>query len=208
LKRERPVAVLALALSGVLVGGLGLAGAAAVLAIGRTFAGPEAPAVIVPLAPAAAYHCRVVVPGFRALEVLLPAGALLGSALVLASGLALLSLRRGARAVARVTAAAVLGVLLVTALYEFAVLLPAVESWREEGFRHNLAPRPPVSDLMPAELQWVALLPLLGGLLFFVHAVATLVVLSAPAIAEAFAPRPADKGGEAPCPRDCSTATG
>ena len=206
-KRERPVPVLVLALTGLLLGGLGLAGAGAALSVCWASGGAGSPALTVPLAPAAAEHCRAFVPGFRALETLLPATALVLAVLVLASGLVLLGMHAAARTAAIATAATVLLVLTATALYVYAVLLPAVETWREEGFRRNVISRQ-VSDSVPAEAQWVSLLLLIGGLIFFVHAVATLAVLYAPAVAEAFASsRRASKGEEVPCPHDCSTAT-
>jgi hypothetical protein len=190
--------VLVLALSSLVLGGLGLAGAGVAQAVCWAFDSPGSPGVIVPLLPSAAEHCRAFVPGFRALEVLLPSAALLGASLVLGSGLALFSMRRWARVAAIATAAAILAVLFVTALYEFAVLLPAVETWREDSFRRNPGPRQFVVDVVPTGPRSVALLLLLGGLVYFVHAVATLVVLHAPAVAEAFAPgRPADKRREA-----------
>jgi hypothetical protein len=180
--------VLVLALSSLVLGGLGLAGAGVMLAVCWTYDSAGSPGVVVPLLPSAAEYCRAFVPGFRALEILLPAAALLGAALVLGSGLALFSLRRWARVAAVATAAAVLAGCIVTALYEFAVLLPAVETWREDSFRRNPGPRQFVADVVPAGPRWVALLLLLGGLVYFVHAVATLVVLHVPAVAEGFAP--------------------
>jgi hypothetical protein len=206
-KRERPLPVLVLALAGLALGGLGVVGAGAVQLVCSTFGSPGSAGVVVPLTPAAADYCRDHVGGFRAYEAFLPAAGLLVSVLVAATGLALLSLRRWTRTAAAATAAVILVAMIAAALYEFAVLVPAVETWREEGARRNLA-RPDSPDAVPPELQWVAVLLLLGGLVFFVHAVATLMVLCAPAVAEAFVRgRPAGTGGEAPCPRDCSTAT-
>ena len=207
-KRERPVPVLVLALAALMLGGLGLAGAGAALSVSWGSSGPGSPCLVVPLAPAVAEHCRAFVPGFRTLEVLLPGTALVLALLVLASGLALLGMHAVARTAAIATAATVILLLAATALYEFTVLLPAVDTWREEGLRRKAALSRQVSESVPAEAQWVSLLLLIGGLIFFVHAVATLAVLYAPAVAEAFAPgRQASKGEEVPCPHDCSTAT-
>ena len=71
----------------------------------------------------------------------------------------------------------------VVLLYELAVVLPGIEHWHQGDFRK-------AKDGVPAsaspEAYWVGLLLLIGGLTFFLHAVATLVVLNAPAVAEAF----------------------
>ena len=48
---------------------------------------------------------------------------------------------------------------------------------------------------------------LIGGLVFFVHAVATLVVLRSPPVVEAFGRRPVSQEQEAACPHNYSTAT-
>lgn len=192
MKRERPAPVFVLALASLLLGGLGAVGAGAAQAVWAAFdiGGPSSPGAVVPLAPETAEHLRRNLPGFRAFEALLPGTDLLLAALVLTAGLALLGMRPWARTAAIVTAGAVLLVQFVTTIYEFAVVLPGVERWREAGgtrYRHESSS----PDLVPAELRWVALLLLVGGLAFFVHAVATLVVLYAPPIAEAFR-----RGGE------------
>jgi hypothetical protein len=183
-KRECPAPVFVLALASLVLGGFGLVGAAIPTVVCWAFGGPGSPGVVVPLTPAAAAHLRGDLLGFRAFELLLPGTEILLAALVFATGLGLLGMRRPARKAAIVTAAVVLGVQLLTALYQFGVVLPAIGSWREAVSRN--VHRPGGYDFAPVELRWVALLLLIGGLTFFLHALATLAVLYAPTVAEAF----------------------
>jgi hypothetical protein len=196
-KRERPAPVFVVALAGLLLGGAGAAGAVVVQMACWALGGPSSPGAVVPAAPDTAEYLRNNLPGFRSFEALLPATALLLAVLVLAAGLALLGMRGWARAAAMGTAGAVLLVQLATLIYEFAVVLPGIERWREDGAARGHHYQTPSPDLVPAELQWVALALLIGGLAFFVHAVATLVVLHAPAVAAAFA-----RGGRARRPAE------
>jgi hypothetical protein len=196
-KRERPAVVVVLAVSGVLVGGLGLFGAAAAEAACVGFAGSTAASLVVPLKPAAAEHLRGFVPGFRAFEALLPLTALLLAALVLATGLGLLTGRRLARRAALLAAGAVLTVGVAAAFYEVVMVVPGIDNWHASASprRFGQVEPPPAPD---PEIYWVALLLLVGGLIFVLHAVATLVVLTSPAVAEAFGREPggrADAGG-------------
>jgi hypothetical protein len=185
-KRERPVPVVVLALAGVLVGGLGLVGGGTAAALCAGHAGPGAPGLVVSLRPAEAEHLRSAVPGFVAFEVLLPVAALLLAALVLAAGLGLLTGRRGARAAALMAAGAVLLGGLVVALYDVLAVLPGVEHLHRSDFPRRFFGKdaPPVPP--DPELHWVALLFAVGGLVFVLHAVATLVILTSPAVVEAF----------------------
>jgi hypothetical protein len=196
-KRERPAPVLVLALGSLLLGGLGIIGAATAQVACWPLGGPGSPAAVVPLAPAAAQHLRDALPGFRAFEALLPGADLLLAALILGTGLVLFGGRGWSRRAALLVAAAVLLVQVVTMLYQFVVVLPGIEEWRERTSRSAPHPAPPEAG--PPELRWVALLLLIGGLIFFVHAVATLAVLQAPTVAESFArgrPVEAPSGGE------------
>jgi hypothetical protein len=87
-------------------------------------------------------------------------------------------------------AAAVLVALVGAAIYEFVVVLPAIERWRDRHHRQFGAQPFVVSGRFEAvEVHWVAPLLLIGGLVFFILAVATLVVLRAPAVVEAFRSR-------------------
>jgi hypothetical protein len=180
-KRERPVPVVVLALTSLLLGGVGLLAAAAVQAVcwvsDETFAG----GVIVPMSPALAMQLRLGLPGFFVFEMILPGLALCLAALVMASGLVLLSGGRWARSAAMTAAGVVLLALVLVAAYESVVVLPGIEHWREVGWQQNN--RLEVEFTGPL---WVAPLLLIGGLIYFVHAVATLVVLRAPAVAEAY----------------------
>jgi hypothetical protein len=177
--------VVVLASAGALLGGLGLIGAGGVQLVCWSVAGPGSPGAVVPMTPATAEHVRTSLPAFRAFETLVPATAPLLAALVLGSGLALLSGRPWARTAAVVVAGAVLLTQLVAALYESIVVLPGIERWRDVGVRPNVPQRPP-AVYAPPELRWVPLVLLIGGLVYFVHAVATLVVLHAPVVADFF----------------------
>jgi hypothetical protein len=184
-KRRRPAAVVVLALSGVLVGGLGLLGAAGAVVVCYGLSVSTAAGFVVPLNPAAAEHLRTALPGFRAFEVLLPLAAVLLAALVLTAGFALLTGRRLARRAALLTAGAVLVIGLAATVYEVVVVVPGVDTWHSTASSRRFgqdAP-PPAPD---PEIYWVALLLVVGGLVFALHAVATLVVLTSPAVAEAF----------------------
>jgi hypothetical protein len=185
-KRERPVAVVVLALSGVLVGGLGLLGAAGAEAVCVGFAGSTAAGFVVPLKPAAAEHLRTLLPGFRTFEALLPLTALLLAAVVLATGLGLLTGRRLARRAALLAAGAALVTGFVVTLYDVVIVVPGIDHWHHTDFPRRFFGQdvpPPAPD---PEIYWVALLLLVGGLIFALHAVATFVVLTSPAVAEAF----------------------
>jgi hypothetical protein len=183
-KRDRPAAVVVLALSGVLVGGLGLLGAAGVVVVCFGLSVSTAAGFVVPLSPAGAEQLRTALPGFRAFEALLPLTALLLAALVLATGFGLLTGRRPARRAALLTAGAVLVVGLAASLYEVVVVVPGIDNWHSAAsVRRGGHDAPPATD---PEIYWVALLLVVGGLIFALHAVATLVVLTSPAVAEAF----------------------
>jgi hypothetical protein len=184
-KPERPAPVLVLALASLACGALGLIGAGVAQVICWPLGSLGSPAAVVPLESATAQNLRETLPGFRAYEVVVPGAATVLAALVLVTGLALLSMRRWARAAAVVVAGAVLLAQLAMTLYGLAVVVPGAEDWRQRAGRHPERPAPP--DFPHADLSWVGLLLLIGGLIFFVHAVATIVVLHAPAVAEAFA---------------------
>jgi hypothetical protein len=194
-KRERPTLVLVLARSGVLLGLLGLVGAGAVAAACVVFEGPASSGLVVPLNPAGAEQLRFVLPGFRAFEMLVPIAGLVLASLVLAAGIGLLSGRRIARTAALTAAGAVLVTEFVILLYELTVVLPGIDHWNKGDFPRK-APdvAPPFGDL---KMYWVALLLLIGGLIFFLHAVVTLVVLNAPAVADTFRREP----GSEDCPK-------
>jgi hypothetical protein len=182
MKRERPVPLVVLALASLLLGGLGLiaAGAAQVACIG--VGGPGSPGLVVPLRATVAGSMRRAIPGFLGFEVTAPGSALVLSALTMATGLILLFGGRWARPAAMAASGVILFALSVAAVYEFVVVLPQIEEHREKGFMRNL----PDPDRGVPDLYWVAPLLLIWGLVLFVHAVAMLVVLQAPVVAEAF----------------------
>jgi hypothetical protein len=182
MKRERPVPLVVLALAGLLLGGLGLiaAGAAQVACTG--IGGPRTPGLVVPLTAGVAESMRRTVPGFGGFELTAPGAALVLSALTMATGLILLFGGRWARPAAMAASGVILFALTVAAAYEFVVVLPQIEDNREKGFLRNL----PDADRGVPDLYWVAPLLLIWGLVLFVHTVALLVVLQAPAVAEAF----------------------
>jgi hypothetical protein len=184
---------------------MGLVGAIALQAV--SFSWGSSSCVLLPLGPAATNYMRLHLSGFVTFEVLLPGMALLLTALILLTGLGLLSMRGWARWGAQVTAIAVLLVLVAAAIYEFAVLLPAMEELRETLAR-GTAPSPlAATSRWVAEVQSVAIAQLVGGLVFFVHAVVTLVVLRSPVVIEAFRKPTREEGKEAACPHNYSTAT-
>ncbi len=204
--RERPLAIAVLARAGLVLGGIGLLAGGTVLALCLSFSTPASSCLIVPLSPSVAFYCRAHVFAFEPFELVLPSLALLLPGLVLAVSLGLRLMRPWAPSAALVVAALTLFAFAATLLYEFAVLMPAVEQWRS-GTMARSAPGH-YNVPVPAEGQWVAILLLIGALVFFVHALVTLVVLRSPAVGEAFADRPpASEGEKASCPHNCSTAT-
>jgi hypothetical protein len=205
-KRERPVAVGTLAIVSLLLGGLGLATGLAVQTFCLWLGGPDAPCAVVPPAPATAAQCRANVFGFAQVEILIRGLVVILPVLVLVAGLGLRAMRPWAPTLALAVGALTLVVLVTIALYEFTVILPAIEDWRDVAARRT--DRSEQMASVAAEVQWVSLSLLIGGLVFFVHALATLVVLRSPAVVDAFRrPRSLTREQEAACPQNYSTAT-
>jgi hypothetical protein len=200
-KRERPLPIRFLAWVSIILGGVGLVAAITLQALCWSWGGSLA--VIVPLGSDETSSMRTHLGGFVIFENILPGAALLLTALTFLTGLGLLSMRPWARRGAQATASAVLAVLVMAALYEFAVLLPAMEEWREQSARRGQGQLSPFA----ADVQCAVIALLVGGLVFFVHAVVTLAVLRSPVVIEAFRKPTREDGKEAACPHNYSTAT-
>jgi hypothetical protein len=134
---------------------------------------------------AMAENLEELLPSYRTFAAILPRAALVLVGLVLGSGLALLTGRRWARTTAVGAAGLVLLTLGVTAIYESMMVLPAIERAHDSKVQRNLR-QIPAPDLVSEDAHWVSLLLLIGGLILFLHAVTTLVVLMSPSVAETF----------------------
>jgi hypothetical protein len=200
-KRERPAAVLVLAVLTVVVGALGVVagGAGLALSLGST-AAPRTPPPLPPGATNAAVqideltYLRTKVPGYRVFETARPVTVMALAAVLLAAGIGLFEMHAWARAVAVAAAGSALLLLVLAMLYEVGFVLPSLEDWRMEGYRYNYYLQSGPTPAPPPALNLAPVVLLTGSLLFVVYAVVALVVLFLPVVSAAFASRraPAD----------------
>jgi hypothetical protein len=179
-KRERPAAVVVLAVLTLLTvpfvlaaGGIALAGA-----VGPHAAGPLLRTTPLSAVDVARVNLRDRVGGYALFEVLRPGVLLLLAALLLCGGLGLFGLHPWARVL--LVAAAGLSLLwhVGALLYEVGVVLPSLETWRQQD-HGNYPGGAGSADVLP-------ILLLLATLVFVVQALVSLVVLYTPVVAAAF----------------------
>ncbi len=187
MRRERPTAVLVLAILHLVGGCLGLLFGAVVLALQlaalNTAAVPApAPSAVTTrnLNYAIAQHTEEAVPSSRAVQFIQTAEGLLLDVLLLNAGVGLLYMRRWARALSLTYAALSILLHLFGLLYAVVFLLPA-----SSAFIDQVAGNPGVGP-MAAGWRFGWWVGTLFGFAFILYPIAVLVVLLLPGVAAAF----------------------
>jgi hypothetical protein len=185
--RERPGVVTAAAVLNLIVGGLGLlcglCGVGANLftmsVLGNPNSGNPASSAVADMLK----FMESSAPGFQLVEVGKPALVVVLSVLALIAGMGLLNVKGWARTLTFLYAVVTILLHLGYVIYEFALVLPAVQAWEQDFVRRQGALAAQQSGNFAAGGVGVVL----GAALFIGHAAVVLVLLLLPAASAAFA---------------------